>query len=103
MCLRLLFTMKASRLKLNRDKGFNRWRKWSLEDDESLKLLYQQGMDDTEIADKLERRVASVKKRLKELGLLESEHKEKRKTQVSWEYSSLIPFHESSSRGGYRE
>jgi hypothetical protein len=91
--------VRASRLKLNRNRGSNRWRRWSPEDDERLKLLYWQGMDDMNIAYELGRSAASITKRLRDLGLLQSDHKEKRKTHVSWEISNLIPSHESCSRG----
>jgi hypothetical protein len=94
--------VRASRLKLKRTRGPNRWRKWTSEDDERLKLFYRQGMDDIDIAGKLGRSAVSITKRVRDLGLNQPNPNEKRETRVSWEISDLIPSHELSSRGGQR-
>jgi hypothetical protein len=78
----------------------NRWRKWTFEDDESLKNCYLQRINDIEIAHKFGRSTATITNRLRDL--LQPNHKENRNTRVSWEISELIPSHESSLRGGLR-
>jgi 3-deoxy-D-manno-octulosonate 8-phosphate phosphatase KdsC-like HAD superfamily phosphatase len=92
--------LRASRLKLNRKTGPNRWQPWTYEDDERLKTLCQQGIQYADIAGELGRSAASITQRLREKGWNRLNMGVKRKTRARWEVSDLLSSHELSSRGG---
>lgn len=93
-------TLRARRLKLSRNKGTNKWRRWSKEDDKKLILYFDREMKIEEIADKLGRSAVAISARLQAKSLSKSPSNKKRT--VSWDISDLIPSQQSPTRGGLR-
>lgn len=93
-------TLRARRLKLTRDKRTGRRRAWSRDDDERLKLCYEEGMTHADIAKELGRSVSAVTGRIQIMPDLPPSRP--RKKTAIWESSNLISSQRSSSRGGLR-
>ena len=91
-------TLRAHRLKLRRNKGANKWRPWSKEDDKQLMLHCKIGIIVEEIANKLGRSAAAIIVRLQAKGL--SKPLSHKKRMVSWEISDLLSSQQLPSRGG---
>ena len=92
--------LRARRLELARDKRVGRGRGWSREDDERLKVSYEKGETQAEIAKELGRGVAAITVRIQ--GMADLPPGRPRKRRVDWEVLNLISSQQSSSRGGLR-